>query len=173
MASLVTCSFPRAELTELSYQANLREPLRQAMLDACFTNRKRAGVLADAAQNGYPVVFDKLNDEIAFQRITNLLKNSRDILRQIEFKMKTAFRRLYRQRNMILHAGKTDSIALRTTLRTVAPLVGAGMDRIAHASYVQNLAPMELAVKARISLDSLGLDGAPNCLDLLDPIQRV
>jgi hypothetical protein len=41
-------------------------------------------------------------------------------------------RRLYRQRNLVLHWGRMNAVGLRAALRTAAPLVGAGMDRIAH-----------------------------------------
>jgi|SRR5579871_294690 len=78
-----------------------------------------------------------------------------------------AFLRLYRQRNLVLHGGKTDGVALRASLRTAAPLVGAGMDRIAHAWYVDGLSPLELAARARISLDTVGSADSRKCVDLL------
>ncbi|WP_205631628.1 hypothetical protein [Collimonas pratensis] len=67
------------------------------------------------------------------------------------------FHRLYRQRNLILHGGKLDSVALTPGLRTVAKLAGAGMDRVTHGHYVQNLRPLELVAKANIVSTSVQL----------------
>jgi hypothetical protein len=56
---------------------------------------------------------------------------------------------------------------LRACLRIVAPLVGAGLDRIAHAAYTEGLIPLELAARARIRLDSLDSAAAVRPIDLL------
>jgi hypothetical protein len=88
------------------------------------------------------------------------------VLKDIESYTTAAFRRLYRQRNLVLHGGITNGVALPASLRTITPLVGAAMDRIAHAWYVDNLSPLELAARARISLDTVGSSGAPKCMDL-------
>ena len=76
--------------------------------------------------------------------------------------------RLYRQRNLVLHGGKTDSLTLRGSLRTAAKLVGAGMDRIAHGWYVQRVKPMELAARARVSVATVSSREPEACLDLLE-----
>jgi hypothetical protein len=88
-------------------------------------------------------------------------------MKEIEGYTTTAFRRLYRQRNLVLHGGITNGVALRASLRTVTPLVGAGMDRIAHAWYVDEFSPLELAARARISLDTIGAPQARKAVDLL------
>jgi hypothetical protein len=41
------------------------------------------------------------------------------------------------------------------------------MDRIAHAWYVDKLAPLELAARARIGLDTVGTSQARKAVDLL------
>jgi hypothetical protein len=47
------------------------------------------------------------------------------------------------------------AVALRSSLRTAAPLVGAGFDRLAHAHYVNKLAPKALAAHARTALQTI------------------
>lgn len=79
-----------------------------------------------------------------------------------------SFHRLYRQRNLILHGGRLDSVALEASLRTVAKLAGAGMDRITHGHYVQNLKPMELVAKANLGIALASRDNALDCIDLLE-----
>jgi hypothetical protein len=65
-------------------------------------------------------------------------------------------RRLYRQRNIVVHGGITASVAMEATLRTAAPLVGAGLDRIVHAKLSAHVRPLELAARAANSLELVG-----------------
>src|SRR5207302_1003426 len=72
------------------------------------------------------------------------------------------FRRLYRQRNIVVHGGNTAAIALDSALRTAAPLIGAGLDRLVHAQLIKHVEPLDLAARAENSLalvsDPLGPD---------------
>jgi hypothetical protein len=53
---------------------------------------------------------------------------------------------------MVLHWGKTNAVGIKSCLRAVAPLVGAGLDRVAHGSFTEKCAPLELAARAKIRL---------------------
>lgn len=167
MGAIVACSFPRAELTVLSYQAAKADPAIAARLDCCSTNRDRAGFVATAIGSQLSLTLPNDSDRAAHARMTKLVADPHSVLKEIEGYTSGAFRRLYRQRNLVLHGGITDGVALRASLRTAAPLVGAGMDRIAHAWYVDRLSPLELAARARISLDTVGSSDGPKCADLL------
>jgi hypothetical protein len=167
MGAIVACSFPRAELTVLSYQAGKADPALAARLDACLTNRDRAEMTADEIVSKPAVSLTDHSDRAAYQRLKKLLTDPHPVLKDIESYATAAFRRLYRQRNLVLHGGITNGVALRASLRTITPLVGAAMDRIAHAWYVDNLSPLELAARARIGLDTVGARDAPKCMDLL------
>lgn len=72
------------------------------------------------------------------------------------------FRRLYRQRNIVVHGGNTAAIALDSCLRTAAPLIGAGLDRLVHAQLIEHVDPLDLAARAENGLnlvnDPLGPD---------------
>ncbi|MGD0777259.1 MAG: integrase [Candidatus Solibacter sp.] len=167
LASLVACSFPRAELTFLSYLVGqLPGPLATA-LSASATNRDRCAILIDALESGTPLGLVKPSDVAAVERMRAVLSAPHQKLHDIQAHATNALMRLYRQRNLVLHWGKTDAVALRASLRTAAPLVGAGMDRIAHAWFVQKIRPLELAARARISLAVIGSRPGTNCLDLL------
>ncbi len=72
-------------------------------------------------------------------------------------------KRLYRQRNLILHGARLDSVVLTASLRTVAKLAGAGMDRITHGHYVQKLKPLELVAKANLALTLVSRESPLNC----------
>ena len=168
LASLVACSFPRAELTFLSY---VIEQMRGTIADdlrVCRTNRDRCARLALAIQNNERLALTRASDVAAVERMRAVLADPYMRLHDIQDHAAGAFLRLYRQRNLVLHWGKTDAVALRASLRTAAPLVGAGMDRIAHAWFVQRVRPLELAARARMALAVVGSRSGSNCIDLLD-----
>jgi hypothetical protein len=167
LASLVACSFPRAELTFLSYLVQHRPGPLAAALSACATNRARCAVLTNALDSNTPLGLSKPSDLAAVERMRGVLTAPYVKLHDIQAHATNALLRLYRQRNLVLHWGKTDAVALRASLRTAAPLVGAGMDRIAHAWFVQEIRPLELAARARIALAVIGTRPGTNCLDLL------
>jgi hypothetical protein len=169
LASLVACSFPRAELTTLAYahQKASTDSLAN-QISAASTNRDRAALVADALSKNIALQLKSDSDRLAEQRLKDLLQQPRMVLLDIEEHAKRALRRLYRQRNLVLHWGRMNAVSLRAALRTSAPLVGAGMDRVAHAWFTANTNPLELAARARLSLDLLG--SADGCLpvDLLE-----
>lgn len=69
-----------------------------------------------------------------------------------------------------LHAGKTDSVAMSSTLRTVPPLVGAGFDRLVHdALTLGHSDPLRLVARARTELNMCGKPGGSSIWDLLGP----
>lgn len=168
LASLVACSFPRAELTFLSYLIEQHPGPLTTALGRCATNRDRCAVLLDALESGTPLGLEKPSDLAAIERMRGVVAEPYLKLHDIQAHATNTLLRLYRQRNLVLHWGKTDAIALRASLRTAAPLVGAGMDRIAHAWFVQKVRPIELAARARMALAVIGARPGANCLDLLD-----
>lgn len=167
MASLVACSFPRAELTPLSYRIQQLGDDLSARLRSCACNRDRAKLLAEAINSGEDMAFRGYSDAAAFERMQELVADPFRTLHAIEVEAADCFRRLYRHRNMVLHWGKTDAVALRASVRTAAPLVGAGMDRIAHAWFVERISPLELAARARLRLETTTSGTA--FVDLLAP----
>jgi hypothetical protein len=167
LALIVACSFPRAELTMLSYVAQQIDGPLAERLSGCNENRARAVMVADAiVANIFPELPNPV-DSAAVARMRSVLGNPKTKLNDIQTYASDTFRRLYRQRNLVLHGGKTRAVALRASLRTAAPLVGAGIDRVVHARYVDKLRPLELAARARINLAALTQDGPIACVDLL------
>lgn len=102
--------------------------------------------------------------------MVKLLQQPRATLARVEECVTRAFLRLYRQRNLVLHGGQTESecVALQATLRTAAPLVGAAFDRITHAWLEHRIEPMELAAKAQIRIDTFGGPGGRHVTELLE-----
>ncbi|WP_067278673.1 hypothetical protein [Mitsuaria sp. 7] len=138
LATLVTCSFPRAELTALSYRAQRKHPDSTQELQGVNVNRERSRLVARMILEGRMPQLPSLADQAAVARLSKLLGNPGPELQTIRDSIGDAFHRLYRQRNLILHGARLDSVALTASLRTVSKLAGAGMDRITHGHYVSS-----------------------------------
>ena len=170
LASLVACSWPRAELTTLAhrYAKESTDDVAQALAD-CETHQERAQVVRDAIRQGRSLAMGSPSDAAALARLVTIEARPGSTLRDVEMHVARAFRRLYRQRNLVLHGGEIEAVALSATLRVVAPLVGAGFDRIAHAALVEGTAPADIAARAFNRLHSLNDgDGAADLVGLLE-----
>jgi hypothetical protein len=168
MAVMIACSFPRAELTALSYEVEKGGGAVAASLSRCRTNRDRAHELGAAIRRGDAMTLTDESDKAALARMQGVIADPLGKLEDIKNHASVALRRLYRHRNMVLHWGRTNAVALRASLRTAAPLVGEGMERIAHAWFVEGIAPLELAARASIRLSTVGSSGGADVVDLLD-----
>ena len=168
LAMLVACSHPRAELTALSYAVSRGDGELAGRLKDLDDNRRRCDMVAHAISEG--AIHDRLSaaDHAALVRTQEMLSEPRRILLLVKEHAASAFRRLYRQRNLVLHGARMDAVALRASLRTAAPLVGAGIDRIVHAHYVDNLAPLPLTARATLALATVGTADGPRLTGLLE-----
>jgi hypothetical protein len=169
MAALVTSSFPRAELTALSYKMEKRGGALAHEISMCATNRDRAARVLEHIRSGEPSTLEDPSDLAAVDRLREVLANPQKKLNDINNHLSSVFRGLYRNRNIVLHGGKTDAVGLRSSLRNAAPLVGAGMDRIAHAWFVEGTEPVEVAARAGVRLATAGAPEGPDLIDLLAP----
>jgi hypothetical protein len=169
LAMLVACSFPRAELTALSYSlSDVNDDWRQEMLGVNVNRARAERVASRLISGGYSLDAVGASDRAAVARMKAVLTSPDTVLARVQEHAAGALRRLYRQRNLVLHAGEIKGVALRASLRTSAPLVGAGMDRIVHAAYVDHASPLVLAARARLALASLGSRPEVSCVNLLD-----
>jgi hypothetical protein len=169
MAALVTCSWPRAELTALSHAHKPTTPdlLAQQLTNAA-SNRERAIAVASAFRSGRTVATNHSADAAAAARMRSLVTSPQRSLLGARAAVEGTLRRLYRQRNIVLHGGSTQAVALDATLRTGAPLVGAGLDRIAHAYLADRVLPLTLAARAETRLALAGSKGTAQITDLLE-----
>jgi hypothetical protein len=161
-AALVAAGWPRAELTALSHDRKIRAAdarLRRDLELIGAINRQRSARVVQwlASQPSRPPC--DLTTTAAFERMGELVASPSVTLRRVNGYLRGAFRRLYRQRNIVLHGGATRSIALAATVRTAGPLVGAALDRLAHGHAVSGIAPLELASRAELSLRLADNDG--------------
>ena len=96
------------------------------------SNRDRCTILGSDIEREETLRFSRPSDQAALERIAQIVRDPRGVLIRVAANVEEAIRRLYRQRNLVLHAGITNSVAMDPTLRTVPPLVGAGFDRLVH-----------------------------------------
>lgn len=168
LATLVACSFPRAELTVLSYRAQREHPEICAELEEEHTNRERSRIMGELILERRLPEMTRITDQAAVARLSKLFANPKRELQIIRDAIGESFHRLYRQRNLILHGGRLDSVALSASLRTAAKLAGAGMDRITHGHYVQDLRPLELVAKANLALAVMSREDPLACVEMLE-----
>jgi hypothetical protein len=169
LAAIVTCSWPRAELTALSYRHDPTTPdALSTQLQGVRRNLDRCHAVAAALSAGQNPITRDPSDTAAAQRMSAVLANPHKELGDVRAVFELVLRRLYRQRNIVVHGGTTASVAMEATLRTAAPLVGAGLDRLVHAKLAANVGPLELAARAANSLELVGDDIGPTVVAMLE-----
>lgn len=167
LATIVACAFPRAELTKLSYVLAKEDRRMTAALATVTVNRDRAVLVADEIVAGRALTMTRPADRAALERLRRIFQDPAKALDDVRHHVEGTFRRMYRQRNLVLHGGRANPVALRSCLRTCAPLVGAGMDRIAHNFYVNKTPPLVTAAQARNAMIMVAGRTARDCADLL------
>jgi hypothetical protein len=167
LATIVACSFPRAELTYLAYSLAHQNQTFATQIAGMAENREKSTHLAQLIIDGSCPEPQDWSDRAAILRIREVLVDPQGALDRIKDHVQDSFTRLYRQRNLVLHAGKTRAVALRSTLRGATPLVGAGLDRICHARFADGVTPIQLAGRARTALGSVPPSSPNACVTLL------
>lgn len=169
LAAIVTCSWPRAELTALSYRhkASSTDQIT-AELRTCRSNLQRSEVIGRVLAAGTTLTLTSPTDIAAAERMRAVLRAPYPQLRDVQCIIRAVLRRLYRQRNIVVHGGSTAAIALDAALRTAAPLIGAGFDRLVHAQLTNQVEPLELAARAENSLALAGDLLGPSLTRLLE-----
>jgi hypothetical protein len=119
LATLVTCSFPRAELTALCYRYERNEGQQGRNLLPSGTNRERCRSLATMIIDGSMPTMHATADQAAVNRMKKLLRDPTRGLKTIRESFCEAFHRLYRQRNLILHGGRRACAPSRSLLARV------------------------------------------------------
>jgi hypothetical protein len=169
LAAVVTCSWPRAELTALSYRHKpTTSDATSNALSICQTRVERSEVIARALAAGTPLAFHSPADVAAAERMKAVLNAPYQQLSDVRCIAQSVLRRLYRQRNIVVHGGNTAAIALDSALRIAAPLIGAGFDRLVHAQLVNHVEPLDLAARAENSLALAGDPLGPALTQLLE-----
>ena len=176
LAALVACSWPRAELTTLGWaRANqnqrggdneeLARTLRQA-----GENREKAERMLRAISDGATIGLERPAELAAVERMRDLLSDPADSLTRVRAHATDTLRRLYRQRNLVLFGGQTQTVALEATLRSeLQRLLSARvLDRVTHAFLVHSRNPLDTAARGDYRLKTLGGPGEPSVLALFD-----
>lgn len=172
LAAIVACAFPRAELTALSYRH--RPPVPDSLTDELADvtlNVERCRVLEEAIRGGTPPTVTRPSDQAMLRRVEAMVASPADKLRNVQRYTSETVRRLYTQRNLIMHAGSFQSVTLRATLRTAPRLVAAGIDRLIAARLREDAPedPLALATRAEAELGLLGTPASRKLSDLLEP----
>lgn len=168
LADIVACSFPRHEAFALIWRARKeRTPeLAEAISDGS-TFEQMLRVMEELAKGVTPS-FTLGADIAAANRLRLMQMSSVESMKRVRNYIKAAFRRLYYQRNFIMHAAKFDSVSLPMTTRVSPKLVAAGIDQIVSASNGRHtVSPLDLAARAALELEVIGKPGAKHLASLL------
>lgn len=159
-ASLVAAGWPRAELTRLSHKVeqsgSCPSRLKMALESAGDDNSRRSAALLEWLQAGNPVTLTAPRDEAALQRVQALIQSPKQVLGRVRGYMTGSFRRLYRQRNLVLHGGHVRPVSLDAAIRTSGPLIGAALDRVSHAFELHGAEPLDGVARAECALRAVG-----------------
>lgn len=118
------------------------------------------------AVDGTSVTVTNPTDADAVARIRQQVADPMATTARVRGYYQDAFRRLYMQRNLLLHGGRCDSIALSATMRTLPALVAAGLDRLVHAAMQKPTTdPFILAARADNELSFQGTQKRVRCTD--------
>lgn len=155
-ADVVAAAWTRAELTRLSHRIAANETnfplLDRALATAGSDNAARCRALL-AHWDPVKLRLGLSNVDIAaVNRISALIDNPKATLKRVQQYMHGSFRRLYRQRNIVMHGGELKPVAAQATTRTAGPLVGALLDRLSTAAQLQDVEPLAAAAQAEMAL---------------------
>lgn len=175
LASIVACSVGRAELTSLAFRHeefgndDLATSLRG--MEKTASNYDRVRLVEDHLREGRTLTLESPSDKAALDRVVDIINEPAVSLDRVRQYAQQTFRRLYNQRNLVMHSGSFRSVALAATLRTAPALVGAGLDRIVHAELRttdRSLSPLALSASAEVALSLLKTgDSQSRIVDLL------
>jgi hypothetical protein len=169
LADIVTCSFPRAEIGELarSWLENNSDDLADSLRDQASADQARimSTHLMTIGDPGFKLAADRA----AVGRYIQLASQPEAVLKRVRSYYNGVFRRLYYQRNFVMHAAKFDSVTLGVSVRTAPALIAAALDRVVNAQHGKMaVSPLALAARAENELGMVGKTGARPIYLLLD-----
>lgn len=166
MARILSCTYVVSELLALAsaYETTHADAFSDRLRSTAENPMARARLMERSIQDrSMALSFSNSRHQATMDRMRQLVDNPAVVLPRITGQLEDAFRRLYRQRNLILHAGELASMTLRGTLRTTAPLMGAGIDQVIRTSASRGLTPIQLAAQAEVDLKQVA-EGDGFCL---------
>ena len=169
LALILAGSHLRAELTSLAWaHARSVGDALASEIKSLPTNQERAQRTLAHLLGGRGLTLTRPQDIHALDRVQNALVDPHTYVDSVRRSLEPALRGLYRQRNLLSHAGGTAGVALRATLERAAPLVAAGMDRIVHVALTSEHKAIELAALAAVRHEALRGQPAAMALSLLE-----
>jgi hypothetical protein len=173
IGSIATCSFARRELTRLAWHRikDVHDQYSDELRDMADP-RAQALAIADLLRSGGDLGMPKAGDVAAQARMREVVDWPDATLMKVRRYITDSVRRLYRQRNLVMHGGRTDAVALRAALRVSAPLVGAAFDVVAHQWFENQTDPLRVAAQAELAFELLSGPGPHDVTRLIELAAR-
>jgi hypothetical protein len=169
VGAIATCSFARRELSSLAWHRikTVKDEYSRELRRLGGT-RDQALAVADLLRAGDTLGLSDPQDRAAEARMLEVVQAPSDTLTTVRRYINDSVRRLYRQRNLVMHGGRTEAVALRASLRAAAPLVGAAFDVVAHQWYENEREPLRVAAQAGIAFEILRGPGPHDVTRLIE-----
>ncbi|RYD13988.1 MAG: integrase [Lysobacteraceae bacterium] len=169
---IVAASMVRAELSWLSRSyAKAHDDAAALEMRGCDANIARARLFQMHACANPQIDLGIEVDNLALMRIRPVLANPRQEVEKITDILTREFTRLYRKRNMIVHGGQIHESNLHSISEVLAPLIGAGIDRVINVGLKTGVRPIELSAiaESRVHYLTPASESDPgNLLNLLE-----
>lgn len=168
-ADIAAAVFPRTEtyLLLMKWQQIGSDQLQQDLVSP-KTPYVRMRILLDYLVNTGDPGFPDAADRAAMARLIKIETDPHGEMKRVRKYLRASFRRLYYQRNFVMHAAKFDSVSIIPASRVSPYLVAATIDQIVNGLFSKTPAqPLELAARADNELDLLQHLGRKDILTLL------
>lgn len=170
-ALIVAASMLRAELSWLSHSYVRKHTGAAAeKMRECSENLDRAKLFQRHLHTNPTLDLDAM-DMLALGRIRPALTDPRGEIEKITNILTREFTRLYRKRSMIVHGGQIHEGSMHSLSETLAPLIGAGIDRVVHVGLKYNVRPIELSAIAESRVHYLAPSTSTDAGKLLELLE--
>lgn len=169
LADIVACTFPRNDAYELvsTWAKDGTDELSDALRKE-RSNLKKIMLLAEHLSASGDPGYTQVTDQLAVNRVATMMAHPSEYVTRVRMYLQFMFRRLYYQRNLVMHSARFDSVSLSSTARVAPKLVAAGLDQIIHARFDRHgTEPLGLAARASNEIKLLGTPGGKNVTTLL------
>ncbi len=156
LAQILAGGHLRAEMTSLAWaHAKGTDDELARQIEGEASNQARAEVATRHLMNGGALNLTRTEDQHALDRARPALTDPHRYVSAVRVALEHPMRAIYRQRNLLSHAGGTSGVAIKPTLERTAPLIAAAMDRIVHVALVSDKSALELAAISSVRQEAL------------------
>lgn len=174
MARVVAASYFRTEMTWLArnYAEIYKKKCSIAeQISSSETSIERSKLMAKAIQEEKDFSLLDQPDQLAIQKMLEVLENPSAVFDRTYEILKREFQRMYRKRNLIVHSGRAVENGIESIADKVVPLLINGIDQLLIANIQHDLDPKALAASVEFKALHLAQSGNSDSYSILDLLE--